>query len=52
MKRKVTCPHCGQLYHLGYTGTVSGCDECLEIVRDENGVVVSSAADRKKGAAK
>lgn len=29
------CPHCERKYILGKTGTVDGCDDCLEIMRNE-----------------
>ena len=31
---RLTCPHCQQPYVLGLTGTVDGCDNCLEITRN------------------
>ena len=34
-----TCPHCKKTYRIGWTGTVDGCDQCLGIVRDEDGYV-------------
>lgn len=28
------CPHCEQEYQLGISGTVDGCDPCLNILRN------------------
>ena len=34
------CPHCERKYELGKTGTVEGCDECLKIIRDSDGMII------------
>lgn len=31
------CELCNKPYRMGYTGTVNGCDICLNIVRDKDG---------------
>jgi hypothetical protein len=31
------CPHCGNIYTLGYNGVVGGCDNCLGVERDNHG---------------
>lgn len=34
------CPYCLGEYSLGIDGTVDGCDRCMGIVRDRNGMIV------------
>jgi hypothetical protein len=37
--KKSICKFCNEEYLLGYTGTIEGCDICLENVRDSYGYV-------------
>ncbi len=36
------CPHCEKNYILGVTGTVNGCDVCLQIIRNIDGTVIDT----------
>ena len=35
-----TCTHCGHEYLLGITGTIEGCDACLGIWRNLDGMII------------
>jgi hypothetical protein len=43
----VTCSHCLKPYVLGETGTVEGCDVCLNIVRNQmDGTIISTDMEK------
>jgi len=29
------CPHCEKRYTLGVNGTVEGCDDCMNVIRNQ-----------------
>lgn len=35
--KKTKCKTCGNLFDMGYTGTVDGCDICMDVQRDKEG---------------
>jgi hypothetical protein len=40
--QRTICPHCERPFVLGLTGTIEGCDECLEIIRNTDGTVIDN----------
>lgn len=48
MKNQVKCPYCGKDYLLGRNGTVHGCDECLKVIRDKDGIVLEWTLPQKE----
>lgn len=34
------CPHCEKKYQLGKDGTADGCDDCMKVIRNLDGMVI------------
>lgn len=37
-----TCPYCSNEYVIGRTGVVDGCDQCIGIIRNKEGMIVGT----------